>query len=207
MADAMWNDMVGTLRDNGIEFEPGLADPEVEAAEERYGFRFPPDLRAFLQTGLPSGSDFPDWRDGDAATLHGWLDLPRRGILFDVEHNGFWLEEWGPRPASLDDARRITNEVVQAAPRLIPIFKHRMMPSVPCLAGNPVFSVHQTDIIYYGVDLRDYLIHEFLTREDVGVWPIPTDIRQVPFWDIDRFQRIRWSGGPCVFGNSEGELS
>jgi hypothetical protein len=69
MADAMWNDMVGTLRDNGIEFEPGLADPEIEAAEERYGFRFPPDLRAFLQTGLPSGSDFPNWRDGDEAEV------------------------------------------------------------------------------------------------------------------------------------------
>jgi hypothetical protein len=206
MADAMWTDMVGTLRDNGVEFEAGLTDNEVEAAEERYRFRFPPDLRAFLQAGLPSGSDFPDWRDGDDSALSGWLDLPRRGILFDVEHNKFWLDEWGPRPPSLEEARRVASELVVAAPRLIPLFKHRMMPSEPCLAGNPVFSVHQTDIIYYGVDLRDYLIHEFLAREDVGVWPIPADIRQVPFWDIDRFLSVRWSGGPCVFDNSAGEL-
>src|SRR5262249_50757352 len=29
-----------------------------------------------------------------------WLYLPRQGILFDIEHNSFWLEEWGPRNAS-----------------------------------------------------------------------------------------------------------
>ena len=29
------------------------------------------------------------------------------------------------------------------------------------LAGNPVFSVHQTDIIYYGCDLWDYFLNEF----------------------------------------------
>jgi hypothetical protein len=57
--------------------------------------------------------------------------------------------------------------------------------------GNPVFSVHQTDIIYYGVDLRDYLIHEFLARENVGVWPIPASVRRVPFWDIEQFLSVR----------------
>ena len=206
MADTMWADMADTLRNNGVAFDPGLTDAEVVAIEERFRFRFPPDLRAFLQAALPSGGDFPGWRDGDAATLRGWLDLPRRGILFDVEHNGFWLDEWGPRPPSLVEAQRIASEVVATAPRLIPVFKHRMMPSEPCLAGNPVFSVHQTDIIYYGVDLRDYLIHEFLAREDVGVWPIPEDVRRVPFWDIERFLRLRWAGGPCVFDNSAGEL-
>jgi hypothetical protein len=48
------------------------------------------------------------------------------------------------------------------------------------------------------VDLRDYLIHEFLAREDVGIWPIPETIRRVPFWDIERW----WAGGACVFDNS-----
>jgi hypothetical protein len=95
MADAMWADSGGTLRDNGVPFEPGLTAAEVAAAESRDGFRFPPDLRAFLRVGLPSGGDFPDWRDGDEAARRGWLDLPRRGTLFDIEHNGFWLDEWG----------------------------------------------------------------------------------------------------------------
>jgi hypothetical protein len=36
-----------------------------------------------------------------------------------------------------------------------------MIPDDPHLEGNPVFSVHQADIIYYGHDLEDYLRHEF----------------------------------------------
>ena len=206
MADVMWSDLVGTLRDLGVEFEAGLTDAEVGNAETRYGFQFPPDLRAFLQAGLPRGGDFPDWRDGDEAALRGWLDLPRRGILFDVEQNGFWLDEWGSRPPSLEEARRVASELVAEAPPLIPIYIHRMMPSEPHLPGNPVFSVHQTDIIYYGVDLRDYLIHEFVARADVGIWPIPETVRRVPFWDIDRFLSVRWAGGVCVFDNSAGQL-
>src|SRR5207249_2559582 len=129
------------------------------------------DLKAFLQTALPVGENFPDWRSGDESALRAWLDLPRRGILFDIEHNGFWLEEWGPRPQTLDEAKPVANKLIDAAPRLIPIYMHRMMPAEPHLPGNPIFSVHQTDIIYYGMDLRDYLIHEFLAKEDVGVRP------------------------------------
>ena len=46
-----------------------------------------------------------------------WLDLPRRGVLFDVEHNGFWLDEWGPRPGSLEEALGVAHELVAAARR------------------------------------------------------------------------------------------
>jgi len=191
----MWENLVDQLRETGVVFEAGLTDAEVTAAESRYRFRFPPDLRALLQTALPNGEQFPNWRSGNEAALRDWLDLPRRGILFDVEHNGFWLEEWRPRPASLEQAQQIVNGLLAQAPRLIPVYCHRMMPAEPCLPGNPVFSIHQTDIIYYGIDLRDYLIHEFLVRDDVGVWPIPDQMRQIPFWDIQRFQSVRWRPG------------
>ena len=151
VADTMWADLVDTLRNNGVEFEAGLTDAEVAAAEIRYGFRFPPDLQAFLQAGLPRGDQFPNWRSGDESALQAWLNLPCRGVLFDIEHNGFWLDEWGPRPPSLDEAQRVASELVTAAPRLIPVYSHRMMPSEPHLPGNPVFSVHQTDIVYPNV--------------------------------------------------------
>ena len=105
MADVMWADLVSTLVESGVEFETGLTDTEIEATEVLYGFRFPPDLRAFLHAGLPHGSNFPNWRDDDEGALREWLDLPRRGILFDIEHNGFWLNEWGPQPHTLGDAR------------------------------------------------------------------------------------------------------
>lgn len=186
-----------------VEFEDGLSDAEVSAAETRFGFRFPPDLRAFLQTALPSGPRFPDWRSGDETELRDWLDLPRDGVVFDIEHNSFWLPEWGPRPGSLDEAVRAAEGLIAAAPRLIPVYAHRMMSAEPHEAGNPVFSVHQTDIIPYGFDLADYLRREF---DLPGREPWPAEPRPIRFWDLDRFQEVRWAGGPCVFDNRAGEL-
>ena len=192
MMESNWDELVDLLRGreyrfgiitdhspvHRIEFDAGLTAAEVTAAERRFGFRLPPDLRDFLQTALPRGPQFPDWRSGDEDTLREWLDLPRQGILFDVEHNGSWLDEWGPRPP-LADALRIASEHVAAAPRLIPVFGHRIMPDEPHMPGNPVFSVHQTDIIHYGFDLADYLRHEFnLPRE-----PWPGQVRPIRFWD------------------------
>jgi hypothetical protein len=206
MAEGVWRTMVARLGARGIAFDPGLSDAEVTAAEARYAFRFPPDLRAFLQTALPRGNGFPDWRSGEEAALRDWLDLPRRGVVFDIEHNGFWLPEWGARPQSVADAMRVAKELVAAAPRLIPVYMHRMIPDEPHLPGNPVFSVHQTDIIVYGANLQDYLAHEFLKAEGRDDRAVSTEVRSIRFWDIDQFQEVRWAGGSCVFDNSRGVL-
>jgi hypothetical protein len=207
VAEDMWRRMVAQLRERGIAFDAGLSDSEVTVAESRLGFRFPPDLRAFLQTALPRGERFPDWRSGDEAALRDWLDLPRQGVVFDIEHNEFWLPEWGPRPPSLTDAKRVAEQLVAGAPRLIPVYMHRMMPAEPHLPGNPVFSVHQTDIIVYGTDLGDYLAHEFLMTEDEQEeWTVPMGTRPIRFWDSERFQVVRWARGSCVFDNSRGQL-
>jgi hypothetical protein len=52
-------------------------------------------------------------------------------------------------------------EILDDAPRLIPIYAHRAVPNEPLEAGNPVFSVMQMDIIIYGNDLEQYLHNEF----------------------------------------------
>ena len=78
-----------------------------------------------------------------------------------------------------------------------------MMPAEPATSGNPVFSVHQTDIIVYGVDLEDYLRKEFdLPRRE----PPSNPPAAIPFWDVDRLQDARWSQGPWVFDNRRGVL-
>jgi hypothetical protein len=152
---------------------------------------------------LPCGPQFPDWRSGDNATPQDWLDLPRQGVLFDVEHNAFRLNEWGLRPDPIEEALRVVGELVSTAPKLIPLYGHRMMPDEPHEAGNPVFSVHQTDIIHYGFDLADYFRNEFGLA---GREPWPEQQRRIRFWDEDRFQNVRWAGGPPKFDNSTGEL-
>jgi hypothetical protein len=93
--------------------------------------------------------------------LEGRMAWPFDGIAFDIKNNAFWWDDWGPKPERLDDALAVARQRVSAAPKLIPVFSHRYLPAEPCLSGNPVFSVHQTDIIFYGTDLWDYFRQEF----------------------------------------------
>ena len=63
-----WSELIELMEGakRGLSFAEGLSDAEVHSAEENYGFQFPPDLRAFLQTALPLGSPpFPNWRLAD----------------------------------------------------------------------------------------------------------------------------------------------
>jgi hypothetical protein len=151
----------------GVRFERGLSDGEVREIEARWELRFPPDLREWLQYALPVSKGWTRWRDpGPAAQaeLAGALEWPCEGLCFDLEHNRFWLEEWGPRPAELEAAMEVVKRAVRAAPRLIPIYGHRYLPERPAEAGNPVFSVYQTDIIYYGASLEEYLEAELRVK-------------------------------------------
>ena len=186
-----WSGLIELLKcaREPVTFVAGLADAEIARAEEKYEFQFPTDLREFLQTALPHGSPFPNWRSIEDPRISEMVRLPLDGILFDVERNDFWLPEWGPRPVRIEDARALVEEHVSKAPRLIPIFAHRMMPDRPDRSGNPVLSVHQTDIICYGFDLDDYLRHEFGLP---GRKPWPSKVRPIDFWDVDRWQDLRW---------------
>jgi hypothetical protein len=166
----------------GVTFEPGLTADEILAIEGHYGFRFPADLRAFLEYALPVSRGWVNWRDGDPRDIQKRLDWPLEGICFDVEHNDFWWESWGTKPAAVSDACAIVKHALASAPRLIPICSHRYMPDCPLDSGNPVFSVYQTDIIYYGKDLMDYFCNEF------GYWFGRADyefdgcVRHIDFW-------------------------
>ncbi|MBF0411035.1 MAG: SMI1/KNR4 family protein [Candidatus Riflebacteria bacterium] len=216
MENNIWQDLVNQLRGvpyqfglitlesqvHRVGFDVGLTDSEVQATEAKFNIRFPPDLRAFLQTALPQGPRFPNWRTGNELLLRDWLDAPRKGIIFDVEYNDFWLDNWGKRPKSIEEALLIADGLIASAPKLIPIYGHRMIPDEPNLPGNPVFSVHQTDIIQYGFDLADYLRNEFNL---CGREPWPDQVRPIRFWDLDQFQEIRWARGSCEFDNSKGQ--
>ena len=108
------------------------------------------------------------------------LDRPRQDVLFDVEHNEFWLNEWGSKPEILADAMGAASAHVLAAPKLIPVYSHRMMPDEPHLPGNTVLSAHQTDIICYGFNLADYFRHEFGLP---GREKWPEALRPIRFWE------------------------
>jgi hypothetical protein len=168
------------LREHGVFLAPGLTDDELARAEEIHRFRFPPDLRSLLSSALPLAPRFPDWRTPDSPALLDQLAWPFEGIAFEIEANVFWREQWGARPDALADAIAVARTAVGKAPRLIPICGHRYLPAAPELAGNPVFSVYQTDIIYYGLDLRRYLSCEFGAVDHAEA--VRGDARRILFW-------------------------
>lgn len=164
-----------------MEWAPGYSLDELDAAQERFCLRFPPDLIALLLERRPVGGY--DWTR-DESRIRRMLAWPLEGLLFDVERDGLWWPEWGERPRTAEARRDVVAGVVGAAPKLIPIFSHRYLPEEPHEAGNPVFSVHQSDIICYGTNLSSY----FLNEASPGRHRLPRETKRIRFWSdaVDR---------------------
>jgi hypothetical protein len=166
----------------GVIFETGLSQAEIQELEQKYGFVFPPDLKDFLMFALPISNGFLNWRQASNEEIVRSLSWPYEGMCFEIEQNSFWLKEWGRSPVSLDEAFAIARKAIEHAPTLIPINGHRYIPDRPCESGNPVFSVYQTDIIYYGRDLADYLGNEFRYYFGRSEYSLGSEIKHIEFW-------------------------
>ena len=168
----------GLLEKAAVSLNVGLTGDELDTVERRFGFQFVPEHREFLRLHLPVGRNWPDWRRGDPGRLEEMLTWPVDGALFDVQHNTFWPASWGSRPNEEAEALTVARRHLEAAPKLVPVYGHRFLPAAPAPSPAPVFSVHQTDVIYYGRDLADYLEHEFGTTR---TWGADVAVR-IPFW-------------------------
>ena len=152
---------VDRLRRSGHTLAAGLTDREFDRVQEQFGFEFCPDHRAFLSHALPTGEHWTDWRGGDHDTLVARLAWPTDGVVYDVVNSDFWPASWGTRPADDATAEAIARAAMAKLPTLIPIYSHRYLPAAPAPWDSPVFSVYQTDVVYYGDNLLDYVAHEF----------------------------------------------
>jgi hypothetical protein len=166
------------------------ADAEFARIEGDYGFEFADDHRAFLSVGLPVRKPYeegqtwekpwPDWRHGDPEELRQHLSFPIDMLLTNVKH-GHWRREWGARPDQPDEAVAATRVHLAGVPVMVPVYAHRFLPAGRGTYGHPVLSMWGSDIIYYGVDLLDYIDQDFRgpSPEHGPDWdPRAT----VPFW-------------------------
>lgn len=171
-------------------FGPPYTPAELDDAQAKYGLAFPPDLiDLYLTHRLARGYDWTR-NEEDIRRALAW---PLQGLHFDVETNGLWRPEWGERPAEEMARLEVLEAVVVHAPRLIPLFGHRYLPQSPAEAGNPVFSVYQSDIVLYGRDLKDWIDREFHnTRRP----PDQAEPRWIPFWSDFAFG-TRATPGPA----------
>lgn len=160
----------------------GMSTAEIESVEAELGFRLPEDFSYFLQNVQDPGAVLFPWADFRIEKYKEQVERVLGGIEFDVEQNGLWLERWSKRPNSLRKSISLVRDDFASWPRLLPIHNHRFLAAEPCRNGNPVFSIMQTDIIYYGSDLGNYLENEFIAGRAA---------HQV---DFDRIRRIDiWS--------------
>ncbi|UQZ36209.1 hypothetical protein C2I18_23410 [Paenibacillus sp. PK3_47] len=160
----MGSAIIELLKRYRVRVDRGLSPQELSEIEQRYQIVFPDDLRQLYAAGLPVGDRFLNWRDGSSANverIRRSLNWPLEGMIFDVMHNSFWYPAWGDKPDLPEDRVRICEREYSKIPTLIPIYSHRYLPSNPPEAGNPVFSVYQTDIVYYGENLLEYFKVEF----------------------------------------------
>ena len=157
----------------------GLNEQEITAIEQRYHLRFPPDYRLFLKTlhsvdRLQVGAkykgghemfpitkpSFYNWQT-DTEAIQDAYEWLVSGLFFDVQHNDLWPQSWGTKPATAEAQETRVRELVDAAPKLVPVFAHRYLLAEPCEAGNPILSIWQSDIIIYDTNLYDYFLDEF----------------------------------------------
>ena len=173
------------LESKFVSFHEGLQIAEIEHLEKELGIRFPPDLAWLIQTGFPKG-DFVDWR-GPIESLRKYMKLPLEGICFDISHNFFWWESWDERPANIDNALEIAVREIAKAPVLIPLHGHSYIPASPLQTGNPIFSIHQSDIIQRGRNLAHHF--RWLLRDEDEEEELELDYPTfsesytfIPFW-------------------------
>lgn len=157
----------------------GYTAAQLDDIQGKWNLRFPPDLLEVYRRRrrvIDNELGF-DWLKTPTDNIRKQLQWPLTGMLFDIEKNDFWLPEWGERPSDASDRHDIARSAIAAAPKLIPIHGHRCIPETPHKAGNPIFSVWQTDSIHYGANLDDYIARE--NGDQSAQWP---PCREIPFW-------------------------
>jgi hypothetical protein len=179
------NTIIELLKKKNISFEKGLTNEEYRTITSIFDISFPCDLKCFLQTALPVSTGFVNWRAAlnnqeIKANINKLLSWPLEGILFDVHNNTFWENEWGEKPDDIANQTKTVEKWYKTYPILIPIYSHRYIPASPMEEGNPVFSVCQTDIVYYGYDIISYFCNEFNIK--LLEYNVPKNPKHIKFW-------------------------
>jgi hypothetical protein len=172
--------------------EPNDVSHIVTKVEDYLGCHLPEDV-----VWLASNITDPDgyilqWTRGVGAIkeFESWV---YRGISADVEA-GFWPRAWGTKPNDASQRLAELEQLWPFWPKLLPLTGHRALPLDPPKIGNPIFSIMQTDITYYGYTLadwfeldhadphRDYsLLHQKEPKRRIAAW---SDFAED--WQFDR---------------------
>jgi hypothetical protein len=159
----------------------GLSPAEIASIEAQLGFRLPEDFAYLFQHLRDPGRVFFPWSNFKKQEYDNSIREVLQGIEFDIDRNKFWMDRWGKRPPTLCAALDVARKDFETWPKLLPVSGHRFLAAEPCRSGNPIFSIVQTDIIYYGADLAHYLLNEFIDHDYV-FHTHAQEIRKIRIW-------------------------
>ncbi len=182
--DAWESYLTSTLEQLGADGSTGLTNKKLAELERVVGVQLPFEVGLLLVMGVPDTDGWRQWGENPAEQFKEWNTWLVEGVMFDVEHNAFWLSSWGLRPDEQAHRLEIVEAAVAAAPPLLPIYGHRCIPLTKARGeesaeSNPVLSVYQTDLVVYGTDVADWLHNEF--DVPLPLWPKTAD-RWFPLW-------------------------
>ena len=202
------NGVGGATWAEGTRWKPGMSQAEIDAVEQSFGAEFPEDYRGFLATlnaatkpaiwylfkgdtlhPAPARHVFTDWTDGQGDIKRA-LDGVVSGVLFDVERNALWLDEWGERPNEKSARADLVTSLITSAPKLIPLHSHRFLIAGLDLEPSPVVSIMQSDVIFYAESIEACLAADFpdlalgleLPETAIDQTAYLRTLRAVPFW-------------------------
>jgi len=167
----------------GGDRSPGLTNKALAELEDVLECRLPFEVGLLLVMGVPAADGWHQWR-APADEVAEWDEQVIDGICFAVEHDDFWFDGWGPRPASL--AARfdvVRQEFVDTVPSLFPLFGRHAIPLTPAQEqdssdGNPILFVDHASVAWRGDDLAGWM-HQ-LFEVPLPMWP--AEQRRFPFW-------------------------
>jgi len=166
------------------QIDPGLTTEELKEVEQKYGFAFPPDVRDFLQVGLPLGCGWHDWRHMIKVTESEQDTVSQIQTLHCIPWRVRYSKDrqWDENE-SLAKAQDLASRVYP----MIPLCQHRCIPSVPHECGLPILSMHGCyDNLCHSRNLWTWL--EEMMEEDAPAvipqrWKDKTvPVYEVPFW-------------------------
>jgi hypothetical protein len=132
---------------------------------------------------MPVSSGFVNWLEENpqyVEKIGKRLAAPRRGVLMAVEIEEFWPKSWGERPSEEEKALKKAGQYLEQAAPLIPLYRHRYLPSFGA-TDAPVLSVYGGDIIYYGANLRNWLQIEFCQLPHTTIFEM--ERMEIPGWN------------------------
>lgn len=180
----------------------GMTDDQIDGVQARYSIRFTPEHREFLRImhavdrkaryyeyyGEEEGkcyeqSLFRNWLE-DHDEIESRLTFPYDCMVEDtLAGKGVWLKSWGPEPETPEERLRIFHENWAVGPPLVPILGHRYQVADLTLEQRPVLSIIGFDVVWYGNNFRQYLLHELNRHLDIYE-PVFNEIERIWYPEV-----------------------